>query len=97
MPTTDPANRFLDFFSHTITEGTVYFSEGRVKAMIEYPEPRTEKQVKLFLGLARILRKFIHNYDMEVKHRDSVTMRHVVALSRVASVRVIRNSMVDRI
>lgn len=37
-------------------------SPDQIKVMVNYPEPRTEKQVQSFLALAGILRKFIWTY-----------------------------------
>lgn len=39
----------------------------------------------------------LDQYEMEIKYRSSKKMEHVDALSRVASVRVIKDFMVDRI
>lgn len=54
--------RKIEFLGNIIMKGTITPSLDQIEAMVNYLEPRTEKQIRRFLGLAGILRKFIWNY-----------------------------------
>ncbi|KAK3101592.1 hypothetical protein FSP39_004699 [Pinctada imbricata] len=52
----------LKFLGHIISRHGVEVDPEKTKAVSEFPIPKTQKQVRSFLGMANYYRKFIHNY-----------------------------------
>ncbi len=50
----------LVFLGHTIGGGEISVPKARVKAMEEFPRPRTKKQLRSFLGTVNFYRKFVN-------------------------------------
>jgi hypothetical protein len=55
--------RSISFLGHIVSEGGVAVQEHKVKAVSEWPEPRTKRHVRQFLGLTGYYRKFIPCYS----------------------------------
>lgn len=52
----------VKFLGHTVTQDGVRPNNDKIKAILNYPLPTTEKQIKSFLGLLGYYRKFINNF-----------------------------------
>ena len=51
-----------EFLGHVVGEGRVSPAELKVKAVRDFPQPQTKKQVRQFLGLTGYYRRFMENY-----------------------------------
>jgi len=54
--------RSVEFLGHVIEDGSVRPSPSKVKAVRNFPQPKSLKQLQSFLGLTGYFRKFIKNY-----------------------------------
>ncbi|OXU26282.1 hypothetical protein TSAR_002909 [Trichomalopsis sarcophagae] len=52
----------VPFIGHIITPGKIEPNLDKMKAILEYPIPKTQKEIQAFLGLTGFYRKFIKNY-----------------------------------
>ena len=57
----------VSYLGHVIGQTGVRPDEKRITAVKEYPEPRTTKELKGFLGLAGYYRRFIPNFSKIAK------------------------------
>lgn len=55
--------RETEFLGHIITQDGVKPNPDKIKKILEWPIPTTQKQIKQFLGLSGYYRRFIHNYS----------------------------------
>lgn len=55
--------RKCKFLGHVIENGYVFPTERKTKAVRDFPEPCTVRQVQSFLGLSGYFRKFIPKYS----------------------------------
>jgi hypothetical protein len=53
----------LNYLGHVVTAGGVKPDNEKIKAVVEFPTPRTQKDIKSFLGLAGYYRKFIADFS----------------------------------
>lgn len=53
----------LQYLGHIITENGVKPNPEKIKAVQDFPEPKTPKQIKQFLGLAGYYRKFVKGFS----------------------------------
>lgn len=56
--------RSVEFLGHIVEGGKIYPSPEKVKAVINYPEPKGLKDIQSFLGLSGYFRKFIPLYSV---------------------------------
>jgi hypothetical protein len=55
--------REVSFLGHVVNEHGLSVQQHKVKAVSEWPQPKTRKDVKSFLGLTGYYRKFVHKYS----------------------------------
>ncbi|XP_043462406.1 uncharacterized protein LOC122498643 [Leptopilina heterotoma] len=53
----------VEYLGQIVEDGKVYPSPNKVKAVVNYPEPKSLKDIQSFLGLTGYFRKFIENYS----------------------------------
>ena len=53
----------IEYLGHIVGPDGVKPNPTLVKAIVEFPEPRTKKQLQSFLGLANYYRKFVKSYS----------------------------------
>lgn len=53
----------VTFLGHIVGSGTVRADPAKVRAVMDWPTPRTLKELQRFLGLANYFRRFIHHYS----------------------------------
>ena len=69
--------REVSYLGHVIGQTGVKPDEKRVKAVMDYPEPRTTRELKGFLGLAGYYRKFIPNFSKIAKPLTELFKKNV--------------------
>lgn len=52
------------FLGHIIAQGQVRMDPEKVRAVLDWPEPESRKQLQRFLGFANFCRCFIRNYSL---------------------------------
>ncbi|PNF38366.1 hypothetical protein B7P43_G08976, partial [Cryptotermes secundus] len=57
----------LNYLGHVVTSAGVRPNDSKVKAVVEFPIPRTQKDIKSFLGLAGYYRRFIADFGAIAK------------------------------
>ncbi|RHW30408.1 hypothetical protein D1B31_23760 [Neobacillus notoginsengisoli] len=67
----------VEFLGMIVSREGVRMDESKVKAILEWPVPRTVKHVRSFLGLANFYRRFIDNYAKVVKPLTDLTRKEV--------------------
>ena len=62
----------VPFLGHIITADGIKPNPDKIKAILKYPIPKTQKEVRIFLGLTGFYRKFIKNYAKIAKPMTKV-------------------------
>jgi len=57
----------IKYLGHIITANGFHPDDGKIRSIIDYPEPLNVKQLTSFLGLANFYRKFVREYA-EIAH-----------------------------
>ncbi|GFS62413.1 hypothetical protein TNCV_1262171 [Trichonephila clavipes] len=57
----------IEFLGHIIENNKLFPSPSKTKSVVNYPEPKTTKEVQRFLGLTGYFRKFIPAYSVIAK------------------------------
>jgi hypothetical protein len=60
----------IAYLGHVISVDGVAMDTTKVKAILDWPTPRSSRAVRGFLGLAGYYRKFVHNYGIVAAPRD---------------------------
>jgi hypothetical protein len=58
----------LSYLGHVVTSEGVKPDENKIKAVVDFPLPKTQKDIKSFLGLAGYYRKFIADFSAIADH-----------------------------
>jgi len=69
--------REVSYIGHIIGQTGVKPDEKRVKAVRDYPEPRTTRELKVFLGLTGYYRRFIPNFSKVAKPLTELRKKNV--------------------
>lgn len=56
-----------NFLGHIVTPNGIKPNPDKIKCVIDFPIPKTHKQIKQFLGLTGYYRKFIQDYSLVAK------------------------------
>ncbi|GBM68073.1 Retrovirus-related Pol polyprotein from transposon 297 [Araneus ventricosus] len=59
--------REIEFLGHKIKDGKLYASPLKIKAVMNFTEPKSTKDIKSYLGLTGYFRKFIPHYSSLAK------------------------------
>ena len=71
----------LTYLGYTIGAGKISVSEARIKPILEYKKPRTQKHLKSFLGTMNYYRRFIPEFSHvspRLSHATSTKMPQVI-------------------
>ncbi|GFY17895.1 hypothetical protein TNCV_3383881 [Trichonephila clavipes] len=66
-PEIPKTNSKIEFLGHIIENNKLFPSPSKTKSVVNYPEPKTTKEVQRFLGLTGYFRKFIPAYSVIAK------------------------------
>ena len=69
--------REILYLGHKITSEGIKPDETKIQAVLNYPPPKTVKQIKSFLGLSGYYRKFIQNYSAIAKPLTTLLCKDV--------------------
>jgi hypothetical protein len=59
--------RKVEYVGHTINDKGLHFTRSKLDSVINFPIPKTKKQVKSFIGLANYFREHIRNHSTRIQ------------------------------
>lgn len=66
----------LKFLGHIITREGVEVGAAKTDSIRQYPTPTTQKQVRIFLGMANYYRKFIEGFSKIVAQLNALLAKN---------------------
>jgi hypothetical protein len=57
------AKKKMDYLGFIISQGRIAMDPAKIEGLLDWPEPRTVRQLRLFLGFGNFYRKFIRGYS----------------------------------
>ncbi|GBO11009.1 Retrovirus-related Pol polyprotein from transposon 297 [Araneus ventricosus] len=69
--------REIEFLRHKIKDGKLYASPLKVKAVMNFPESKSTKDIKCYLGLTGYFRKFIPHYSAIAKPLSNLLRKDI--------------------
>lgn len=70
--------REMEFLGHIISPERIRPNPNKIKAIDNFPIPKTEKEIKQFLGLAGFYRKFIKDFSKTAKITNILKQSKVI-------------------
>jgi hypothetical protein len=67
----------VPYLGHVIGPTSVRPDEKRVKVVRDFPQPKTTRELKGFLGLAGYYRRFVPNFSKEAKPLTELLKKNV--------------------
>ncbi len=67
----------LSFLGHRISGKGIAMESDKVKAILEWPEPKNIEQIQKFLGLAGYYRKFVKNFSAICSPISALLNKHI--------------------
>ena len=67
----------LEFLGHKLTQDGIKMQEGKIKAIIDYPQPKSLKALRHFLGMIGYYRPFIKHFATIAKPLTELTKKDV--------------------
>ncbi|KAG1926787.1 retrotransposable element [Pimephales promelas] len=71
----------VSFLGYVISQDGVAMDEKKVRGVIDWPVPRTVKELQRFLGFANFYRRFIRNFSLIAAPLTALTKRHSSRIS----------------
>lgn len=65
----------VEFLGHIVTTEGIQMDPAKVKAILEWPEPKSVKEVQSFIGLANYYRKYIKGYSIGTAVLTDITKK----------------------
>lgn len=62
----------IKYLGHVIENDKVYPSPNKIRAILNFPEPRSLKDVQSFLGLSGYFKKFIEYYAIKARSLSDI-------------------------
>ncbi len=69
------------FLGYIISQKGVAMDDRKVKAVLEWPQPQTIKELQRFLGFANFYRRFIRDFSAIASPLTTMTKRHAARLT----------------
>lgn len=63
----------VNFLGHTISETGIATDEKKIQAIVEWPTPKTVREIRSFLGLCSYYRRFVQNFSCIAKPLHKLT------------------------
>ena len=65
----------VEFLGMTVSAEGIKMNDDKVKAILEWPTPKTVRSVRSFLGLANFYRRFIKDYAQVARPLNDPTKK----------------------
>ena len=67
----------VKFLGHTVNKDGYTLAVSNLKAIKEFPQPKTDKQLKRFVGMCNFYRKFINGFSLIVEPLNSLLRKGI--------------------
>ena len=66
----------VEYVGHTIDENGLHFTRSKIDSVLNFPRPKTKKQLKSFIGLANYFRDHIENHSARVQPLQDLVINY---------------------